>query len=76
MKIIANSYTEAEVMTMLIQATDKSDEEIGKIVGKAKSTVQKYKNTKNVRNARPYSFNTLMKICKKCGYEVVIQEKK
>ena len=76
MKIIANNHNEAEVMYMLIQATEKSDEEIGKVVGKAKSTVQKYKNTKSVTNVRPYSFNSLMKICKKYGYEVTIQAKK
>jgi len=40
MRIVANKYTEAEIMKMLIQATDKSDEEIGKIIGKARSTVQ------------------------------------
>lgn len=75
MKIIANRYTEAEVMNMLIQATDKSDEEIGRVIGKAKSTVQKYKNTKSERNARPYSFHSLMKICNKYGFEVIIKEK-
>ena len=76
MKIIANKYSEAEVMNMLIQATDKSDEEISKVIGKAKSTVQKYKNTKSKKNARPYSFATLMKICNRFGFEVIIQEKK
>lgn len=75
MKIIANRYSEAEVMNMLIQATDKSDEEIGKMIGKAKSTVQKYKNTKSNKNARPYTFHSLMKICNECGFEVIIQEK-
>lgn len=75
MRIIANNYTEQEVMTMLIQATGKSDEEIGKLLDKAKSTIQKYKNTKSKTNARPYSFNSLMRLCKKYGYEVIIQEK-
>lgn len=75
MKIIANKYSEAEIMNMLIQATGKSDEEIGKIIGKAKSTVQKYKNTKNSNNARPYTFKTLMTICKKYNFEIIIQEK-
>lgn len=76
MKIKANDYSEADVMTMLIQATGKTDDEIGKVVGKARSTIQKYKNNKNPINARPYTFNTLMKICKKYGYEVIIQDKK
>ena len=75
MRIKANDYTEAEVMNMLIQATGKTDEEIGKVINKAKSTIQKYKNTKNPVNARPYTFNSLMKICKKYGLEVIIQEK-
>ena len=43
MKIIANNYSEAEVMNMIIQATGKSDKEIGQLVGKAKSTIEKYK---------------------------------
>lgn len=76
MKIIANDYTEDEIKNMLIQATDKSDEEIGKAVGKAKSTIQKYKNTKSKKNARLYSFTTLMKICNKFGFEVVIKKKR
>ena len=76
MRIKANDYTQAEVMNMLIQATGKSDEEIGRVVGKAKSTIQKYKNTKNSVNARPYTFNSLVKICDKYGFEVIIQEKK
>lgn len=71
-----NNYTEAEVMNMIVQATGKNDDEIGKVIGKAKSTIQKYKNTKNPINARPYTFNSLMKICRKYGFEVILQEKK
>lgn len=75
MKIIANKYTEAEVMNMIIQATRKSDKEIGELVGKAKSTIEKYKNTKSLVNSRPYTFSTLMKICRKYNFEVIIKEK-
>lgn len=76
MKIIANKYTEAEVMNMIIQATGKSDKEIGELVGKAKSTIEKYKNTKSLVNSRPYTFKTLMKICNRYNFEVIIKEKK
>ena len=75
MKIVANKYTEAEVMNMIIQATGKSDKEIGEVVGKAKSTIEKYKNTKSLVNSRPYTFSTLMKICRKYNFEVIIKEK-
>ena len=75
MKIIANKYTEAEVMNMIIQATGKSDKEIGEVVGKAKSTIEKYKNTKSLVNSRPYTFSTLMKICRKYDIEQRIKEK-
>ena len=75
MKIIANNYSEAEVMNMIIQATGKSDKEIGQLVGKAKSTIEKYKNTKSLINSRPYTFHTLMTICKKYNFEVIIKEK-
>lgn len=76
MKIVANKYTEAEVMNMIIQATGKSDKEIGELVGKAKSTIEKYKNTKSLDNSRPYTFSTLMKICREYNFEVIIKEKK
>lgn len=75
MKIIANKYTEAEVMNRIIQATGKSDKEIGEVVGKARSTIEKYKNTKSIVNSRPYTFSTLMKICRKYNFEVIIKEK-
>lgn len=63
-------------MNMIIQATGKSDKEIGELIGKAKSTVEKYKNTKSLVNSRPYTFSTLMKICRKYNFEVIIKEKK
>lgn len=70
MKIIANKYSEAEVLKILREWTDKKQEEFGEDLGLSRMTIQGYE-----RGVRRYTFETLMKIAKKYGYTITIEKK-
>ena len=71
MKIIANNYKANETLKFLRQALDLTQEELAKKVNISKSSIEKYEyGTVN------YTFETLLKIAKKCDLEIIIESKK
>lgn len=70
MKIIANKYTEKDVIRFLREGTTLSQNEFAKTVGLSEITVQSYE-----RGVRNYTFKTLMKIARKHGYTITIEKK-
>lgn len=70
MKLVANKYTEAEVMKIMREWTGKKQDEFGNDLGFGRMTVQGYE-----RGVRRYTFETLMRIAKKYGYTITIEKK-
>ena len=70
MKIIANKYTEAEVIKILREWSGKKQDDFGVDFNLSRITIQGYE-----RGIRRYTFETLMKIAKKYGYTVAIEKK-
>lgn len=69
MKIKANDYDEKTVMKFLREWTEKNQDDFGKDIGLSKMTIQGYE-----RGQRRYTFETLMKIAKKNGFNVIIEK--
>lgn len=70
MKIIANNYSEKDVMKIMREWSDKKQDEFGKSIGLSGMTIQGYE-----RGIRRYTFETLMKVAKKYGYIITIEKK-
>lgn len=70
MRLVANKYTEAEVMKIMREWTGKKQRDFGKDLGLSRMTVQGYE-----RGIRRYTFETLMVIAKKYGYTITIEKK-
>lgn len=71
MKIVANDYESKFVMKMLREGTGLTQNDFGESIGLKGMTIQGYEIGK-----RRFTFETLMKICKKHGYIVTIEKKK
>ncbi len=70
MKIVANKYTEAEVIKILREWSGKKQDEFGRDFDLSRMTIQGYE-----RGVRRYTFETLMRIAKKYGYTITIEKK-
>lgn len=70
MRIIANNYSEKDVMKIMREWSNKKQAEFGKSLGLSGMTIQGYE-----RGIRRYTFETLMKIAKKYGYTITIEKK-
>lgn len=70
MRLVANKYTEAEVMKIMREWTGKKQKDFGKDLGLSRMTVQGYE-----RGIRRYTFEALMVIAKKYGYTITIEKK-
>ncbi len=71
MKLIANDYSEKDIMKILREWTNLKQDEFGKSIGLSGMTIQGYE-----RGVRNYSFKTFMKVAKKYGYKVTIEKDK
>ena len=69
MKIIANDYKTNEVIKMLREYADKTQEEFAKDLKLTRNAIQKFEYGTN-----NYTFETLMKIAKKNGFRVIIEK--
>ncbi len=69
MKIVANNYSEKDVMKILREWSGQKQPEFGKSIGLSGMTIQGYE-----RGIRKYKFETLMKIAEKYGYTVTIEK--
>ncbi len=67
MKIDANDYEPKEVMKILREWTELTQEEFGQSIDLSKMTIQSYE-----RGERRYTFETLLKIAKKYVYTLNI----
>lgn len=70
MKIVANNYSEKDVMKILREWSGEKQTEFGKSIGLSGMTIQGYE-----RGIRRYTFETLIKIAKKYGYTITIEKK-
>lgn len=70
MRIVANKYSEKDVMKILREWTGKKQSEFAEGIGLSGMTIQGYE-----RGIRRYTFETLMKICKKYGFTITIEKK-
>lgn len=70
MKLIANNYSEKDVMKILREWSGKKQTDFGESLGLSGMTIQGYE-----RGVRRYTFETLMKIANQYGYSVIIQKK-
>jgi len=70
MKFIANNYEPKEIIRIIREWTEKTQEEFGKEIKKSKDTVQSYELGRN-----KMSLNTFMEIVKKENLIVTIERK-
>ena len=71
MKLIANNYSNKDIMKIMREWSEKTQAEFGEEIGLSGMTIQGYE-----RGIRRYTFETFMKIAKKHGYIVTIEKKK
>lgn len=68
MKINAKHYKANETLKFIRQGLDLTQEELAKIINVSKSSIEKYEyGTTN------YTFETLIKIAKKCNLKIIIE---
>lgn len=68
MRIEANKYKTNEIIKFIRQGLDLTQDELAKKINVSKSSIEKYEyGTSN------YSFETLVKIAKKCGLKITIE---
>ncbi len=70
MKFIANNYEPKEIIKIIREWTEKTQEKFGKEIGKSKDTIQSYELGRN-----KMSLNTFMEIVKKENLIVTIERK-
>lgn len=71
MKLIANKYSEKDIMKILREWSELTQKDFGKSIGYSESTIQSYE-----RGTRKYNFETLRKIAKQYNYIITIEKKK
>lgn len=71
MKIIANNYSEKDIIKMIRENSNMKQPDFGKTIGMSGMTIRGYE-----RGIRNYSFKTLMKIAKKHNLIITIENKK
>lgn len=71
MKLKANDYVSKEIIKIIREWTDLSQEEFAKTIDKSYGAVKKYE-----QGERNYSFDTFMKICKKHNIKVTLEKDK
>ena len=70
MKIIANDYTPQEIIKIIREWTELSQEDFGKSVHRSKSSVQAFE-----LGNRNYNMQTLLQIAKTHGITIIIEKK-
>lgn len=70
MKVVANKYSEKDVMKIMREWTGLNQNKFGESIGLSGMAIQGYE-----RGVRRFTFETLMKIANKYGYTVIIQKK-
>lgn len=70
MKIIANEYTERDIIKILREWTELTQDEFSKSINLSASTIQSYE-----LGTRNYKFSTLKKIAKKHNFIISIEKK-
>ena len=71
MKIDITKYKTNEILKFIRQGLDLTQEEMAKKIGISKSSIEKYEyDTTN------YTFETLVKIAKKCNLKITIETQK
>ena len=71
MRIIANDYKTNEVIKMLREYSEKTQEDFAKEIDLTRNAIQKFEYGTN-----NYTFETLMKIAEKNGFKVIIEKEK
>lgn len=70
MEFKANDYNRAEIMKIIREWTELTQNEFAKKIGKSKMTVQAYE-----RNLSNYNIDTLLEIAKEFHLEITIKKK-
>lgn len=70
MKIIANEYTEKDIIKILREWTELTQEKFSESINLSTSTIQSYE-----LGTRNYKFSTLKKIAKKYNFVIIIEKK-
>lgn len=70
MRIPANEFEPKEIIKMIRESTEKTQEQFAKEIGYSKMTIQGYE-----RGLRRYTFDTLLKIADMNGFKITIESK-
>ena len=69
MKVIANDYSSKEVIKIIREWTDLTQEKFGKSINRSKSSIQAFE-----RGVRNYNFTTLLEIADKHKIKIIIEK--
>ncbi len=70
MEVKFNSYEDKDIIRMIREASELTQEEFGKKIGKSRRTVQEYE-----RGTATYNIKVFRKILEEFGFEVQIKSK-
>lgn len=71
MKLKANDYNNSDLIKIIREWTELSQQDFAQSLGLTRSTIAKYE-----RNERNYTFDTFIKICRKHNIDVILEKKK